>query len=93
MTTPDPRWDEIEAAIRTAYPRATIYPEQVRALDALASLCAEYERMAKWILNSDVKNSKDAACAECLPYSDLIKPGFRCGYHTARAALAAKENE
>jgi hypothetical protein len=27
----------------------------------------------------------DWACAECRPYSDMLKDGFRCAYHEARA--------
>jgi hypothetical protein len=30
----------------------------------------------------------DHACAQCIPDGDLVKPGFVCAVHAARAALA-----
>lgn len=30
----------------------------------------------------------DWACVECVPTSDILRDGFLCGYHAARAALA-----
>jgi hypothetical protein len=30
----------------------------------------------------------DHACRECIPHGELVKPGFRCAVHEARAAAA-----
>ena len=34
---------------------------------------------------TDISHSGDWACAQCKPYSDMIKEGFVCGYHRAES--------
>jgi len=37
---------------------------------------------AKWIRRRET-DLPDHACAECVPYSDMLKEGFRCAFHIA----------
>jgi hypothetical protein len=49
---------------------------------------ADARQMAKWIGRVAADNPtfhRDHACAQCVPYSDIIKPGFVCAIHTAAA--------
>jgi hypothetical protein len=45
---------------------------------------------AKWIVRQNVY--PDHACAECVPHSDILKPGYLCPYHEAKEFLAANES-
>lgn len=55
--------------------------------DCVEELCAEVERLRKFVVKEFPNGWGDHACAECHPTSEIIKPGFRCVPHVARAAL------
>lgn len=50
---------------------------------------AEVERLRGWLLSHhpDRPPLWDHACAECVPGGPIVKPGFVCVWHEARAAL------
>jgi hypothetical protein len=57
---------------------------------------ADARQMAKWIGRVAADNPtfyRDHACAQCVPYSDIIKPGFVCAIHTAAAIDGAGGGE
>lgn len=47
-----------------------------------------HDQWAKWIVQRG-PGLPDHACAECLPHSDMLKPGFQCVYHEALSATGA----
>jgi chromosome segregation ATPase len=61
-------------------------------------LAAKLASAQSWILSAAEKRERrakplpvvfDHACAECIPHGELVKPGFRCAVHEARAAAPA----
>lgn len=56
---------------------------------AVAELVDDADSMAKWISNSG-PGLPDHACVECVADGELVKAGFRCGYHRALARVGAK---
>ena len=48
---------------------------------------ADAGRLRKFVVKEFPNGWGDHACAECHPNSEIIKPGFRCIPHAARAAL------
>lgn len=61
-------------------------------VEALDGLFVEYDILvnagSKYALTYWVDRLPDHACAECIPGGPIVKPGFRCREHAARAALA-----
>lgn len=47
-------------------------------------------RLARHIVIHTDPSFKDHACSECVPGSEIVKPGFACAYHTAKAIDAAR---
>jgi hypothetical protein len=61
---------------------AAVEQREAKLRGALAALSKCVERFAeggRWEV--------DHACAECIPHSDCLTPGFRCGRHAALDAL------
>lgn len=61
--------------------------EAEAAIEAVVELITDAERMAKWI-SHQTNFLPDHACAECVGVDgELVKKGFRCGYHTAMSYI------
>lgn len=78
-------------ALRAANRDCLLHFETLKAdYDALR---AKLDQFAKWIINHPSENG-DHACAQCYPFSDLLKDGFVCAYHAAELiARPRKEGE
>jgi len=79
------RIEQLKAMGHTCIP-VTIIPEQ-EAKDGRAGPYIKVR--AEWF-RQHRPELPDHACAECVPNSELIQPGFKCYYHESIAALSAK---
>jgi chromosome segregation ATPase len=61
-------------------------------------LAAKLASAQRWIISAAAERERrakpfpvvfDHACVECIPHGELVKPGFRCAVHEARAAAPA----
>lgn len=85
-------WDD-ELFMRAGY-RDIMQGVMERAAAERDALRAEVERMrpiveAAKALKLDPNGTRDWACAECWPTSDILVDGFRCAVHALRYALDA----
>lgn len=66
--------------------------ESLGATRALTAVTAERDRLRALLEKAgralEPPSNGDWACAECKPYSDMLKPGFQCAYHAVKAHLA-----
>lgn len=44
---------------------------------------------ASWVIRGGAH--QDWACAQCVPHSDVLSPGFQCYYHRAESVLAERD--
>jgi hypothetical protein len=91
--------DTLRHVAETVSTRAHGLADRVQALEARRFLLErKLAQGQRWIRDAAETRERDAkpfpvvfdhACAECIPHGELVKPGFRCAVHEARAAAPA----
>jgi hypothetical protein len=95
--------DTLRHVAETVSTRAHDLADRVQALEACRFLLERKLAQAqRWIRDAAETRERDAkpfpvvfdhACAECIPHGEIVKPGFRCAVHEARAAAPATTTE
>lgn len=85
-------------AIRTVLTSVDFYESRIKlqcAAPAAPVVAASQDKMHKWAkwISMNPPALPDHACAQCVPHSDIIAPGFVCVYHDALALDAARANQ
>jgi hypothetical protein len=91
--------DTLRHVAETVSTRAHGLADRVQALEArrflLERKLAQGQRWIRDAAEARERREKpfpvifDHECAECIPHGELVKPGFRCAVHAARAALVS----